>query len=70
LIHWSVSAWTLHRLAEAIDAAATQKISSLYSAIEPLKPEFVVVDEREMLNVNTPAELAIAASNLAELSDD
>jgi len=70
MIHWSVSAWTRHRLAEATDAAATQKSSSLYSAIEPLKPDFVVVDERETLNVNTPAELAIAASNLAELSDD
>jgi CTP:molybdopterin cytidylyltransferase MocA len=43
---------------------------SLRAAIEPLEPAYIRVPSSEMINVNTPDDLAEAEQHLANWNDD
>lgn len=70
MVHWSVSAWTRERLLVAVEMAGRTRARSLRGAIEPVQPAYIRVSSSEMINVNTPEDLAEAEQHLAHWNDD
>ncbi len=70
MAHWSVSGWTRERLLVAVEMARDTGARSLRAAIEPLEPAYIRVPSSEMINVNTPDDLAEAEQHLAHWKDD
>lgn len=68
-VHWSISAWSAPHLQSAVERYGAGSLS-LKGVMEPLGPRLVHVDESEVLNVNTRADLAEATHLLAHWNDD